>query len=70
MQIDHEIISTDILLPSSDSRRVDVGYKWNYVHKVIVNRLVKSVVRWTDHPDMTIAVNQSLKTVGKSFRSP
>ena len=40
MEIDHEIISTAIVLPSADSRRV-VSYKQKYVHKVLVNRLVK-----------------------------
>ena len=50
VEIDHEIISMTILLPSADSRRVVVSYKWKYVHKVLVNRLVKlaqekSVVR-------------------------
>ena len=32
---------TAILLPSADSRRVVVSYKWKYVHEVLVNRLVK-----------------------------
>ena len=41
MEIDHEIISTAILLPSNDSRRVVVIYKQKYVYKVLVNRLVK-----------------------------
>ena len=41
LEIDHEIISTAILLPSADSRRVVVSYKRNYVHGVLVNRLVK-----------------------------
>ena len=43
VEIDHEIISTVILLPSTDSRRVIVSYKPKYVHKVLVliNRLVK-----------------------------
>ena len=41
MEIDHEIISTAILLPSADSRRVVVSYKRKYVHKVLVTRLVK-----------------------------
>ena len=50
MEIDHEIISTAILLPSTDSRRVVVSYKRKFVFKVLVNRLVKpaeekSVVR-------------------------
>ena len=41
MEIDHEIISTVILLPSADSRRVVVSYKQKYVHKVQVNHLVE-----------------------------
>ena len=50
VKIDHEIISTAILLPSADSRRVVVSYKQKYVHEVLVNRLFKlakekSVVR-------------------------
>ena len=50
VEIDHEIISTAILLPSADSRRVVVIYKRKYVHKVLVNHLIKlaqenSVVR-------------------------
>ena len=49
-EIDHEIISMAILLPSADSRIVVVRYKRKYVHVVLVNRLVKlaqekSVVR-------------------------
>ena len=44
MEIDHEIISTVILLPSlNHSRRVDVSYKRKYVHKVLVSRLFKLV---------------------------
>ena len=38
VEIDPEIISTAILLPSADSRRV-VSYKEKYVHKVLVNRV-------------------------------
>ena len=50
MVIDHEIISTAILLPSTDSRTVVVSYKRKYVHEVLVNCLLKlaqekSVVR-------------------------
>ena len=50
VEIDHEIISTAILLPSADSRRVVVSYKRKYEHQVLVNCLVKlaqvkSVVR-------------------------
>ena len=40
-EIDHEIIFTVILLPSTDSRRVVVSYKGKYVHEVLVNCLVK-----------------------------
>ena len=39
--IDHEIISMVILTPSADSRRVVVSYKREYVHGVLVYRLVK-----------------------------
>ena len=41
VEIDREIISMAILLPSADSRRVCVSYKRKYVHEVLVNRLVK-----------------------------
>ena len=49
-EIDHEIISTAIFLPSTDSRRIFISYKQKYVHKVLVKSLVKlaqekSVVR-------------------------
>ena len=51
VKIDHEIISTVILLPSLNLlRRVAVSYKPKYVHKELVNCLFKlaqenSVVR-------------------------
>ena len=35
--IDHEMISTVILLPSDDSRRVVVSYKRKYVNELLVN---------------------------------
>ena len=41
MEIDHEIISTVILLPSANPRRFVVSYKGKYLHKVLVNHLVK-----------------------------
>ena len=41
VEIDCEIISKVILLPSGDSRRVIVSYKQKYVHEVLVKRLVK-----------------------------
>ena len=40
-KIDLEIISRAIFLPSADSRKVVVTYKGKYVHKVLVNCLVK-----------------------------
>ena len=51
VEIDYEIISTVILLPSAESlRRIVVSYKGKYVHEVLVNCLFKlaqekSVVR-------------------------
>ena len=36
-EIDHEIIFTAILLPSTDSKRVVVSYKGKYLHEVLVN---------------------------------
>ena len=49
-EIGYKLISTAILLPSTDSRKVVVIYKQKYVHEVLVNHLVKltqekSVVR-------------------------
>ena len=41
VEIDHEILSMAILLPSADSRRVVVSYKRKYVQEVLVNRFVK-----------------------------
>ena len=43
VEIDHEIISTAINLPPADSRRVVVSNKQKYVHKVLVNCLVRLV---------------------------
>ena len=66
MDVYHEIISRAILIPSTDSRRIVVSNKRKYVHEVLANRLVKlaqekMVVRWTDHPDMTKAVDWDVK---------
>ena len=52
--------------PSADSRTIVVSYKRKYVHEVLVNRLVKLAqekmsIRWTDHLDLTIAVDCVLK---------
>ena len=67
VEIDHEIISTVILLPSAESfKKGYFSYKRKYGHEVLVNLLVqacpgKSVVRWTDRPAMTIAVDLGRK---------
>ena len=66
MEIDQEIISTAILLPSANLRRVFVSYKQKYVQEVLVNCLFrhaqeKSVFRWTDRPAMTLAVDLGRK---------
>ena len=37
VEIDSEIISTAILFPSADLRRVIVNYKRKYVHEILVN---------------------------------
>ena len=41
MEIDRKIISMAIILPSADLRRVVVSHNQKYVHKVLVNYLVK-----------------------------
>ena len=41
VEIDYEIISMTIFLPSADSRRVVVSYKRKYVHEELVICLVK-----------------------------
>ena len=51
---------------AGEDGRVVVSYKRKNVHKVLVNRLVKlaeekSVARWTDRPDITIAVDWDVK---------
>ena len=61
MEIDHEIISNVIFLPSADSfRRVVVSYKQKYVQEVLVNRLFK-LAQEKKCPNMTIAVAWDVK---------
>ena len=48
-----------------------LSYKGKYVHKVQLNGLVKvtqekSLIRWTDHPDMTIAADWDVKIQTKT----
>ena len=59
---DQAIILTAILLPSTDSRRVVISYKQNYVHGVLVNHLAKGK---NDSPDLTIAVDWDVKHQNK-----
>ena len=56
---------------SADSRGTVVSYWRKYVHEILVNGLGgvsllrKSVVRLTDHPDMTLDVYHGLKTTSQ-----
>ena len=61
VEIDLEMISWVILLPSAASRRVVVGYKRKNVHEVRKAYQGINVVRRTDRPDMTIAVDWDVK---------
>ena len=71
VEIDHEIISTVILLLLlNHSWRAVVSYQRKYVHELLVTRLFKlaqekSVVRWTDRPAMIIAVDLGRKATNK-----
>ena len=72
--MNREIISTASLLPSPDSRRVVISYKRKNGHEVVVNYFVKlaqekSVVKWTDCPAMTIAVDWDVKNQTKPNQS-
>ena len=67
MEIDHEIISTVILLPSADSfKKGCCQLQAKVCARITGYPLVqacpgKSVVRWTDRPAMTIAVDLGRK---------
>ena len=56
-EIDHEIISTAILLTSADSKRVSKACPW------------KNVVRWTDRLNMIIAVDWDVKNQTKQNKT-
>ena len=58
VEIDHEIISTVILLPSAESFKKGCC---QYVHEVLVNCLFKLVQERTDRPAMTITVDLGRK---------
>ena len=69
----HTFVEIDLRssLPLIHSRRIVVSFKRNYVYEVLVNRIFKlaqgkHVVRWTDRPDMTIAVDWDLKLQTKT----
>ena len=67
VEIDHEIISTAILLPSAESfMKGCCQLQAKVCARLLVNCLFKlaqeiSVVRWTDRPAMTIAVDLGRK---------
>ena len=55
VEIDHEIISSVILLSSADlSRRVVVSYKQKYVHQLLVNSLFKPALEKVCLGELTI----------------
>ena len=72
MEIDHEIISTVILLPSAEScKRVVVSYMQKYVHEVLVNCLFKLAQEkvWLGEltvPAMTITVDLGYKETNQT----
>ena len=62
MEIDHEIISMVILLPSADhSRRVVVSYKRKFGHELLVIRLFKPAQEKVWLGELTIAVDLGRK---------
>ena len=71
VEIDHEIISSHSppFRWMNHSRRVVVSYEWKYVHEVLVNRLFKLAVRWTDRPVMTTAVDWDVKQQNKQTKT-
>ena len=68
MEIDHEIISTAILLPSTDSRGVVVSYKRKYVHEVLVNNLVKLTKKkvWLGLLSGTLSIKPNKQTIAQA----
>ena len=61
-EIDHKIISMVIFFPSAESSRVVVIYKQKYMHKILVNGIVKLAKEPIDDcPNMTIAVDLNVK---------
>ena len=70
VEIDHEIISTVILLPSADLFKKGCQLQAKVCARITGYPLVqacpgKSVVRWTDCPAMTIAVDLGRKATNQ-----
>ena len=49
------------LLPVVDSRSVGVSYKQKYVYKVMVKQCQLQAKVWTDHLNMTTAIDWDVK---------
>ena len=45
-----------------------MSYKGKYVHEVLVNHPGKSVIRWTDRLNMTIAIDWDVKNPMKQTK--
>ena len=76
VEIDHEIISTVILLPSADLfKKGCCQLQAKVCARITGYPLVqacpgKSVVRWTDRPAMTIAVDLGRKATKQTKKNP
>ena len=76
VEIDHEIISTVILLPSTESFKKSCCQLQAKVCARSTGQLLvqacsrKSVVRWTDHPTMTIAIDLGRKAAKQTQKKP
>ena len=75
VEIDHEIISTVILLPSAESfMKGCCQLQAKVCARLLVNCLFKlaqekSVIRWTDRPAMTIAVDLGRKAIKQTNKT-
>ena len=66
VEIDHEIISTVILLlPLIQEGLIVVSYKQSYAHKILVNHLVKLAQEKMWLGKLTIAVDRDVKNQTK-----
>ena len=73
-EIDHEIISTAILLPSAYSRRVVVSYKRKYVHEdnlfILACPLLKLLKYFHSMQNIWLAWKPKGKTFKKNLTDP